>query len=76
MSEELKAQESNKRPLRIMIAGAPAAGKGTQCVKIVEKVSCSQMQPSAGTLPQGTLGLTRTIFDPLTCCESEWQTLH
>ena len=22
-----------------MIAGAPAAGKGTQCVKIVEKVS-------------------------------------
>ncbi len=24
--------------LRVMIAGAPAAGKGTQCAKIVEKV--------------------------------------
>ena len=27
------------KPLRVMIAGAPAAGKGTQCAKIVEKVS-------------------------------------
>lgn len=26
------------QPLRVMIAGAPAAGKGTQCAKIVEKV--------------------------------------
>ncbi|PSC74423.1 adenylate kinase [Micractinium conductrix] len=25
------------QPLRVMIAGAPAAGKGTQCAKIVEK---------------------------------------
>ena len=25
-------------PLRVMIAGPPAAGKGTQCQKIVEKV--------------------------------------
>jgi pantothenate kinase len=27
-----------KRPLRVMIAGAPAAGKGTQCEQIVKKV--------------------------------------
>lgn len=27
------------QPLRVMIAGAPAAGKGTQCAKIVEKAS-------------------------------------
>jgi len=26
------------QPLRVMIAGAPAAGKGTQCAKIVDKV--------------------------------------
>jgi hypothetical protein len=26
------------RPLRVMISGAPAAGKGTQCARIVEKV--------------------------------------
>lgn len=25
--------------LKVMIAGAPAAGKGTQCAKIVDKVS-------------------------------------
>mgnify|MGYP002632218091 CR=1 FL=1 len=25
-------------PLRVMIAGPPAAGKGTQCQRIVEKV--------------------------------------
>lgn len=25
------------RPLRVMISGAPAAGKGTQCAKIIEK---------------------------------------
>lgn len=28
---------SSDAPLRVMIAGAPAAGKGTQCAKIVEK---------------------------------------
>jgi pantothenate kinase len=27
-----------KKPLKVMIAGAPAAGKGTQCEKIVKKV--------------------------------------
>jgi hypothetical protein len=26
------------RPLKVMIAGPPAAGKGTQCQKIVDKV--------------------------------------
>ncbi|WIA16468.1 hypothetical protein OEZ85_013152 [Tetradesmus obliquus] len=31
------AATTTKRPLRVMIAGAPAAGKGTQCEKIVEK---------------------------------------
>ena len=28
----------SSQPLRVMIAGAPAAGKGTQCAKIVDKV--------------------------------------
>lgn len=32
---EAKAKDE---PLRIMIAGAPASGKGTQCELIVEKV--------------------------------------
>jgi hypothetical protein len=27
------------RPLKVMISGAPAAGKGTQCASIIEKVS-------------------------------------
>lgn len=27
-----------EQPLKVMIAGAPAAGKGTQCQKIVDKV--------------------------------------
>jgi hypothetical protein len=31
--------ETATKPLRVMISGAPAAGKGTQCAKIVEKVS-------------------------------------
>ena len=34
------ASTSNSRPLRIMISGAPASGKGTQCELITEKVSC------------------------------------
>ncbi len=28
-------------PLKVMIAGAPAAGKGTQCQKIVDKVGAT-----------------------------------
>jgi hypothetical protein len=32
------ATATAKRPLRVMIAGAPAAGKGTQCERIVDKV--------------------------------------
>lgn len=31
---------SARKPLKVMIAGAPAAGKGTQCEKIVKKVRC------------------------------------
>ena len=34
----VSAQQQHAKPLRVMIAGAPAAGKGTQCAKIVEKV--------------------------------------
>lgn len=30
---------SAAQQLRVMIAGAPAAGKGTQCANIVEKAS-------------------------------------
>jgi adenylate kinase family enzyme len=33
--------------LRVMIAGAPAAGKGTQCAKIVEKVRHTQVGSQA-----------------------------
>jgi hypothetical protein len=32
------AAEVAARPLRVMISGPPAAGKGTQCAKIVDKV--------------------------------------
>ncbi len=35
--------------LKVMIAGAPAAGKGTQCAKIVEKVSFVASAPSNPT---------------------------
>lgn len=42
-------------PLRVMIAGAPAAGKGTQCSKIVEKASscacCRQCSRNVGLKP-------------------------
>jgi adenylate kinase family enzyme len=31
------ASVGSDAPLRVMIAGAPAAGKGTQCARIVEK---------------------------------------
>lgn len=34
-------------PLKVMIAGAPAAGKGTQCAKIVEKVGCGEQDCQA-----------------------------
>jgi adenylate kinase len=33
----MSARASSGQPLKVMIAGAPAAGKGTQCAKIVEK---------------------------------------
>ena len=32
------AVRTKSHPLKVMIAGAPAAGKGTQCEKIVKKV--------------------------------------
>lgn len=32
-------QVTNAIPLKVMISGAPAAGKGTQCEKIVDRVS-------------------------------------
>lgn len=35
----LRVNCSVRRPLRVMISGAPASGKGTQCQMIVEKVS-------------------------------------
>jgi adenylate kinase len=36
-SRAMSARASSGQPLRVMIAGAPAAGKGTQCAKIVEQ---------------------------------------
>lgn len=38
MSEQILAAVA-KQPLKVMIAGPPAAGKGTQCARIVENVS-------------------------------------
>ena len=37
-----------KATLKVMIAGAPAAGKGTQCQKIVDKVAATPHPPLAG----------------------------
>ena len=39
------SQSSSATPLKVMIMGAPAAGKGTQCEKIVEKVPCLPAPP-------------------------------
>lgn len=36
-SATVAAATTHETPLRVMIAGAPAAGKGTQCARIVEK---------------------------------------
>lgn len=35
----VRAVQGGEAPLRIMISGAPASGKGTQCELIVEQVS-------------------------------------
>lgn len=43
------------KPLRVMIAGAPAAGKGTQCAKIVEKVGAAWWRGAVGHLLGGLL---------------------
>ena len=37
-SESRVSSKASAHPLKVMIAGAPAAGKGTQCEKIVKKV--------------------------------------
>jgi hypothetical protein len=45
-------QAVNAGPLKVMIAGAPAAGKGTQCAKIVDKAgeaaSCARRHSTSG----------------------------
>lgn len=35
----LKVMCSKSEPMKVMISGAPASGKGTQCEMIVKKVS-------------------------------------
>lgn len=47
-SVTVKADANGTRPLRVMISGAPAAGKGTQCAKIVDKYGLVHI--SAGDL--------------------------
>lgn len=37
-AESPTGTKTARPPLKVMIAGAPAAGKGTQCQKIVDKV--------------------------------------
>ncbi len=40
-------------PLRVMISGAPAAGKGTQCASIVEDVGAGVVNGSGGHFGKG-----------------------
>ncbi|MED6123217.1 hypothetical protein PIB30_047042 [Stylosanthes scabra] len=40
----LKVNCSTSEPLKIMISGAPASGKGTQCEVIVQKWFCKLLQ--------------------------------
>lgn len=37
-SQALSEQKAKQKPLRVVISGAPASGKGTQCEYIVAKV--------------------------------------
>lgn len=37
--EQVMASAKKPEPLKIMISGAPASGKGTQCELITQKVS-------------------------------------
>lgn len=39
MGSSSSTTRKNKAPLKIMISGAPASGKGTQCELITTKVS-------------------------------------
>ncbi len=49
------AAVATKRPLRVMISGAPAAGKGTQCERIVKKVRrCAAVTSKLAHLPSLT----------------------
>jgi hypothetical protein len=71
-------------PLRIMIAGAPAAGKGTQCAKIVDKasfflsVSSVPQDPGVNSLPSNVFVLSMVLCTFLwaTCYGQRWHQGH
>lgn len=42
---------ATSKQLKVMIAGPPAAGKGTQCEKIVSKVPVLQLLPAPSHYP-------------------------
>lgn len=50
LSQASSGNGNVKCPLKVMISGAPAAGKGTQCAKIVEKVQALSTGLLAWTL--------------------------
>lgn len=50
------------RPLKVMISGAPAAGKGTQCENIVKKVRLASQPLSAALRRGGTA--SSCLLDP------------
>ena len=61
------AQSSSATPLKVMIMGAPAAGKGTQCEKIVEKV-CLLTNAAAVAVQQ--YAALQVLVDVAACCET------
>lgn len=63
------AATTTKRPLRVMIAGAPAAGKGTQCEKIVEKVSAEPAKRRR-RCSDSCCRCRPTLYNLLTCMQS------
>ena len=59
-------------PMRVMIMGAPAAGKGTQCEKIVQKVlisaaACCHVAASMGAGPQRPAVEANSTVNELRC---------
>ena len=74
MMEQIKDVQLPKvTPIRIIISGPPAAGKGTQCQRIVEKVTLVQqltLHPDWAS-PAGATGSLNLCTYSLTCLNFE-----